>query len=198
MKLKYYLRGLAVGIIVTTVILAIVSGHSEKNMSDADVIARAKQLGMVMSNSQTIDKNNLFSTENTEDTEDSATTENSTQETQDENQQTEAGGTDGSAEQTGSDENTDNNAAEGQENTDAAQQQDPEQTQYVEVIIAPGEYCRAVSEDLANKGLVSDSESFRKYMFDAKYDELISSGVYQIPVGASYEEIGKILISGNN
>ena len=60
MKLKYYLRGLAVGIIVTTVILAIVSGHSGENMSDADVIARAKQLGMVMSNSQTIDKNNLF------------------------------------------------------------------------------------------------------------------------------------------
>ena len=178
MKLKYYLRGLAVGIIVTTVILAIVSGHSGKNMSDADVIARAKQLGMVMSNSQTIDKNNLFSTENTEDTEDSTTTENSattensqeTQGTKDESQQPETGGTDASA----------------------------EQTQYVELIIAPGEYCRAVSEDLASKGLVSDSESFRKYMFDAKYDELISSGVYQIPVGASYEEIGKILISGNN
>lgn len=184
MKLKYYLRGLAVGIIVTTVILAIVSGHSGENMSDADVIARAKQLGMVMSNSQTIDKNNLFSTENTEDTEDSATAEDSattenstttensqeTQETKDESQQPETGGTDASA----------------------------EQPQYVEVIIAPGEYCRAVSEDLASKGLVSDSESFRKYMFDAKYDELISSGVYQIPVGASYEEIGKILISGNN
>lgn len=184
MKLKYYLRGLAVGIIVTTVILAIVSGHSGNNMSDADVIARAKQLGMVMSNSQTIDKNNLFSTENTEDTEDSATTEDNattensettensqeTQETKDESQQPETGGTDASA----------------------------EQTQYVELIIAPGEYCRAVSEDLASKGLVSDSESFRKYMFDAKYDELISSGVYQIPVGASYEEIGKILISGNN
>ena len=190
MKLKYYLRGLAVGIIVTTVILAIVSGHSGENMSDADVIARAKQLGMVMSNSQTIDKNNLFSTENTEDTEDSATTENNattensattednattensqeTQGTKDESQQPETGGTDASA----------------------------EQTQYVELIIAPGEYCRAVSEDLASKGLVSDSESFRKYMFDAKYDELISSGVYQIPVGASYEEIGKILISGNN
>lgn len=197
MKLKYYLRGLAVGMIVTTVILAIVSGRSEKTMSDADVIARAKQLGMVMANSQTLDKNNLFSTEDTEDTESSAATENSTETTQEENQQAEDNGTDSSAEAANPDENTDNSAA-GQENTDAVQQQEQEPTQYVEVIIAPGEYCRAVSEDLASKGLISDSESFRKYMFDAKYDELISSGVYQIPVGASYEEIGKILISGNN
>ena len=68
----------------------------------------------------------------------------------------------------------------------------------MEITVSPGEYCRAVSEDLASKGLVSDSESFRKYMYEIRQDELIASGVYQIPVGASYEDIAKILISGNN
>ncbi len=45
MELKYYLRGLGLGIIVTAIIMAVVSPGSQK-MSDAEVIRRAKQLGM--------------------------------------------------------------------------------------------------------------------------------------------------------
>ena len=51
MKLKYYLRGLAVGILVTTIILAISFSQKEKELSDQEVINRAKQLGMVMADS---------------------------------------------------------------------------------------------------------------------------------------------------
>ncbi len=45
MELKYYLRGLGLGIIVTAIIMAVVSPGSQK-MTDAEVIRRAKQLGM--------------------------------------------------------------------------------------------------------------------------------------------------------
>ena len=48
MKLKYYLRGLGIGIIITTITLSIVSGKDSKSMSDEEVIARASELGMVM------------------------------------------------------------------------------------------------------------------------------------------------------
>ena len=48
MKLKYYLRGLGIGIIVTTILLMIAFALHKPTMSDADIIARAKQLGMVM------------------------------------------------------------------------------------------------------------------------------------------------------
>ena len=50
MKLKYYLRGLAVGIILTTLILTI-TGSAGKNMSDAKIRQRAYELGMVDANS---------------------------------------------------------------------------------------------------------------------------------------------------
>ena len=47
MKLKYYLRGLGIGIIVTTVILAVSFSKKEIKMSDEEIMARAAQLGMV-------------------------------------------------------------------------------------------------------------------------------------------------------
>ena len=65
MKLKYYLRGLGIGIIVTTVLLMIAFALHKPVMSDADVINRAKQLGMIMPE----DEETLQSTENTETTE---------------------------------------------------------------------------------------------------------------------------------
>lgn len=45
MRLKYFLRGLGIGIVVTTIILAI-SHNAGSRMSDSEVIERAKELGM--------------------------------------------------------------------------------------------------------------------------------------------------------
>ena len=45
MRLKYFLRGLGIGIVVTTIILAI-SHNTGRRMSDSEVIERAKELGM--------------------------------------------------------------------------------------------------------------------------------------------------------
>ena len=46
MKLKYYLRGLGIGIILTTLIITI-SGNRNK-LSDSEIITRAMELGMVL------------------------------------------------------------------------------------------------------------------------------------------------------
>ena len=45
MRLKYFLRGLGIGIVVTTIILAI-SHNAGRRMSDSEVIERAKELGL--------------------------------------------------------------------------------------------------------------------------------------------------------
>lgn len=45
MRLKYFLRGLGIGIVVTTIIFAI-SHNAGRRMSDSEVIERAKELGM--------------------------------------------------------------------------------------------------------------------------------------------------------
>ena len=84
MKLKYYLRGLGIGIIVTTILLMIAFALHKPTMSDADIIARAKQLGMVMPE----DEEPLQDTETTESTEVTAVPE--TEAAQIEEQATEA------------------------------------------------------------------------------------------------------------
>ncbi len=48
MKLKYYLRGLGIGMIATTIILMICFSLQDTTVSDEYVIERAKALGMVM------------------------------------------------------------------------------------------------------------------------------------------------------
>ena len=46
MNLKYYLRGLGLGILVTALILS-VAGRNRRTMTDAEVKERAKELGMI-------------------------------------------------------------------------------------------------------------------------------------------------------
>ncbi len=46
MERKYYFRGLGIGIAVTAVLMGIMTSH-DKSMTDQEIIARAKELGMV-------------------------------------------------------------------------------------------------------------------------------------------------------
>ena len=83
MKLKYYLRGLAVGILVTTIILAISFSQTKKELSDQEVINRAKQLGMVMADSGKIEDYREDTQTETGQSEQGETEENVTGDTQD-------------------------------------------------------------------------------------------------------------------
>ena len=48
MKLKYYLRGLGIGIAITSVVMGLALGNPKKeSMSDDEIRRRAKELGMV-------------------------------------------------------------------------------------------------------------------------------------------------------
>lgn len=46
MKLKYYLRGIGIGIILTAIVMGFALGGRKATMSDAEIIERAKALGM--------------------------------------------------------------------------------------------------------------------------------------------------------
>ncbi len=54
MKRKYYLRGLGVGILVTSLLFTIYMVFTGPKMSDEQVITRAKQLGLVENTGQTL------------------------------------------------------------------------------------------------------------------------------------------------
>lgn len=63
MKLKYYLRGFGLGIILTAVIMIIVTNSSRKELSNTEIIHKAEELGMVMNHeSKTTAKDDKKST----------------------------------------------------------------------------------------------------------------------------------------
>lgn len=53
MKLKYYLLGLGIGIFITTLVLSF--SNKKEKLSDNEVMARARELGMVMKGEETRD-----------------------------------------------------------------------------------------------------------------------------------------------
>ena len=63
MKLKYYLRGLGLGIIFTSIILAVAYSQNKGLMTDSEVKKRASELGMVSTESESSD---LFNQNDTE------------------------------------------------------------------------------------------------------------------------------------
>lgn len=82
MKLKYYLRGIGIGVIVATLIMTISSVIHNNNLSDEMIIKEAQKLGMIMPEN-TEDKDSLWekkedtevSTENTVNTDNTQNTE---------------------------------------------------------------------------------------------------------------------------
>ncbi|WP_024864833.1 hypothetical protein [Butyrivibrio sp. FCS014] len=57
MKLKYYLRGMGIGIILTAIVMGFALGGRKTTISDAEVIRRAKELGMIEAGTGTLSQN---------------------------------------------------------------------------------------------------------------------------------------------
>ena len=54
MKLKYYLRGMGIGIILTAIVMGFALGGRKATLSDAEVIKRAKALGMTEASAEVL------------------------------------------------------------------------------------------------------------------------------------------------
>lgn len=185
MKLKYYLRGLGIGILITTIIFIIgIHVNQDQMFSDEEVIRRAKALGMVMDETDGKTINELDKDKKQKDTqkEDSkeSKSDNKDKQEQAKDDQTKNDQTKADAE---SEKTQDSDAA-------AAQKQTVEQ---VEVSILPGEYSDTISQKLLDAGLIDDKAAFSKYINDTNVDNLIQPGTFTVPKGASYEEVAKIL-----
>ena len=186
MKLKYYLRGLGVGIIVTTVILAISFGGKKTDIDDIpveEVIAKATMLGMVMPEdtqtpaTEVEDEteaalgedtgNDAFAADDESDAlpEDTAGSENVIG---DEDTVSAEDGTADLPEDT----------AGGENNALPEENQAP-----YRLVVNRGDVCRTVCENLAANGVIEDAEAFRKYLQEIGY-------------GLTQEEIADILKKG--
>lgn len=200
MRLRYYLRGLGLGILFAVIIIAICGKGTEGSLSDSQIMQRASELGMVstenvknhtLSNdTEAVKKENIQNTEPAvadNSTGDNAATGNNA-------------ATDNAQQGQPADSQAQKNQAETQNAADTSTALQPEadstpaETQYVTITVMDGEVCRDIAADLQSKGLVDDAEKFRIYMGETGYASFIHNGDFQIPVGASYEEIANILL----
>lgn len=187
MKLKYYLRGLGIGILVSTVILMIAFSGHKADISDKEIIARAQMLGMVMADQKKTDSipkgTESLSTEGTErvpkeksqnqpQTEKSSQT--STQTKQEPSSQASV-------------------TTPTTPTTPAVPATPPADTAPIAITVAPGESSNAVADKLLAASLIDDAGAFNKYLVEHKYDSSIQPGTFSIPKGITYEEISKLL-----
>ena len=167
MKLKYYLRGLGIGVFVSVIVMTVAFGN-RKPMTDEEIKARAKELGMIensvladMNKEDVQDTEDIKEPENTQDTEDTKEPED-TQDTEDEEDQKPQ---------------TPENPNEGT----------------ITITVVGGDNSWTVSKRMEEAGLIESAKDFDTHLCRYGYDKKISVGSYKIPVTATHEEMAKIL-----
>lgn len=197
MKLKYYVRGLGIGIVFATLLCVIsfkVSGKTD--MSDTEVIKRAEALGMIM-------KTDILKEETSEE---ETSEKETTTETKDNKEETE------SESEADTKETVNESKAETVAETLPAQTEpvtepviqteavtEPVTEQVKTVIenisvdVISGMDSGSVSKLLYAAGVVNDAAEFDRYLVNNNYANNIRTGNYVIPKGSSYDEIAKIL-----
>lgn len=185
MKLKYYLRGLGIGILVSTIILMIAFARHPREMSDKEIISRAQELGMVMEQGKTgesIPRGTEAADSGEHDTQQPAeepSTGNDGQ-TGDNPKGTEQMGNVPSAEGT---------------DTGEANTQIPVDTEekYTEFTVEDGESAFAVCIRLYEAGLVDNAYKFNSFLKKKNVVKHVLPRTIQIPEGADYEELAELL-----
>ena len=215
MKLKYYLRGLGIGILVTTVILSL-AGVGRKNMTDEEVVKRAKELGMVESTLLS-DLPDQTKTDEVRPTEPEISLQPETSEPEAGPEPEESASTPETPEAPEETPVAPKETPEAPEETPVAPKETPEAPketpvapeetpvspedgnqdipagETVTLVIGRGESSTTVSKNLKKAGIVEDAAAFDRFLCNNGYDKKIITGTYEIPYGASEEEIAKII-----
>lgn len=164
MKLKYYLRGLGIGIVVTALLMGFAT-RERLPLTDAEIKARARALGMVESDSvQLSDIRQPGSTQSDRDTPENQEPEESRE------------------------------PEESKEPEESQSTNPSEEESYVTIVVNKGYSSDTVSRILAEAGLVEDAGAFDRYLVNAGYATRIRIGTYRILMGTSRERIAQIII----
>ncbi len=187
MKLKYYLRGLGIGIIGTAIVMGIALSGKKETLSDEEIIERAEVLGMVMEGELGPDREDPEQENNSEDP-------GTTQESQPNGEGEGDGGQDRGEDNEGdSGQEPDEELDSESQDSEIVQQPSGEDGGVVELEIKEGEFSDVISKKLYQAGLIPDAEKFNTYMTQKGVDDSLRIGVHLIPMGASADEIIDIL-----
>ena len=212
MKLKYYLRGLGIGMAVTALILGISfsgrQGQEAQTLTDEQIRERASELGMMDSSKLTLAA--LQNSAQPQPTMEPEVTEEpkltADPETTTEPEATAEPETTTPREATAEPETTAEPKATAEPETTAELEMttEPEATEEPELITAPeqsqttitikkGSDSGSVSRMFYEAGLVENAKAFDNYLCNNGYSRSINPGIYEIAPGTSEEEIAKII-----
>lgn len=189
MRLKYYLRGLGLGIIFAVIIMMIGFHGNKQSMSDTEIIEKAKTLGMVEAKNISGTVADEYNSEKTDSSATNSDASSQKAETEQDSQMQDSQ----TAQEDTQQEDTRQEAA--QPAADAKQETvEPQDavTTYT-ISVTSQDTCRTIAEKLKALNLVDDAEQFRIYMGQKGADHFIADGEHVIPQGASYDDIITIL-----
>lgn len=223
MEKKYYFRGLGLGIIVTAIIMGIaLSGGSKRQMTDSEVIARAKELGMT-ENTRLLEpaetdesqegtepsaetepaketvKKDVAVAQPKDDDEESAKAETPTADSAENEpqekpaEQSESAQDKKPAADTNEMTRQDEDTGQKAMSEEASSQQTTAAAASVTIVSGDGSY--TVARKLEEAGVVSSASAFDTFLCQNGYDKRLRTGTFHIPAGASDEQIAKIVTS---
>lgn len=215
MELKYYLRGLGLGIVITAIIMGIVTSKN-KTMTNEEIIARAKQLGMIEDtvltniNSKGEDdgqESEPLGEENAEsgkealpktqpsalegDTSNDNLQDNPQDNSVDDSLEADARVTDTPADERRTDSGVDAEAGDSEKGESEANTAAPSETMVITIGKGDGSY--SASKKLADVGAVPSAADFDTFLCENGYDKKIRAGTYTIPADASEEQMARII-----
>ncbi len=173
MNLKYYLRGLGLGIVITAILLAVTAGSRKESLTDEEIIARAKTLGMV---EETVLNDSVAKAKDETETQLRNQIEDEVKNELEAKLRSEIEAEFAAA------------AAAEQAAAEAAAAAEP-----IVFTVERGETPYGIGERLAEQGLVTTAEEFDRYLTNNGYDRSIVAAQYRIPVGADMETIARII-----
>ena len=208
------MRGIGVGIFIAALILIVARINTPADISDAEIISRAHELGMIESDSMSLTE----SAGNTDVQESSSSelypvlvptgnneTDPASSVSSDDGESPADPGTEGGSEtdvQPGSEEQSGTDVqSEPEVQPDSEVTPEPEvtpdpdpqsaQTDYYVLTVERGNSSNVVAEKLERLGAIDDAKAFDRYLVDNGYANRISVGTFQIPSDSSYEWIAK-------
>lgn len=191
MKLKYYMRGLAVGILLTTIILTIANAGN-RPLTDAQIRQRARELGMIESDSVRLsvlqgDDESASGSETPESDMPESIAPGDVPAGNSESETLESGGSEG-------DSPTESGGLPQQAASVESQipSGEPDE-ESVSFQVKSGASSSSVSKELAAAGLIEDAAAFDTFLCNNGYSKKIRPGTYQIPQGTDEEDIAKII-----
>lgn len=203
MKLKYYLRGLGIGMIVTALILGISFSNRQDQtsqiMTDDQIRERAAELGMVDSSELTLAALQNSAKQPTEGTPEETTQTQEQNNIEAEPETTVPAETQATVEPETTQESEATTEPEpektvGPETTAEPEVTEaPQRTQTASITIQRGDDSGSASRRLYEAGLVENAKAFDNYLCNNGYSRSINPGTYEIAPGTSEEEIAKII-----